>query len=410
VPLKNTSEKFGVIAKSFHWVMMAIILMLLTVGFLMNSLSVSPLRVELVWWHKSFGILVLLLACGRLAWRMINIRPNPEPTLKKWEIALSGVVHFLLYVGFFVMPLSGWIMSSASDFPASFFGLFNLAHIVAKNPDIAHSARAVHNTLAVVIMGLIGLHVAGAFKHHMFDHDGTLRHMRWDNIGLKGGLMLFAVGGIMLAIPSYLMIFGEDEPQQTQQAAQTVTLSNVAQVQAQFSALKWIIDPQASFIKFTATQYGQNFEGQFKHFDAQIFFDTERMENNFVDVEIDLSQIATGDAERDAQTQDKNWFDTANHPSASFIAKSFEREEGNQYIAHGILDLHGVQKPVDLPFQLSVLQNSADAGQTAMMQSELTLNRLDFGIGQGEWQKTDIIGDNVKISIYVKARSALPAQ
>src|SRR5262245_39756204 len=120
MPLFNTREKFGLIAKSFHWIMAVLILMLLTMGYKMVTLPPGPDKVWVVMLHKSLGVTVLFLAFGRLAWRLANGRPDPEPTLKKWEVDLSKIVHFLLYAAFFAMPLTGWIMSSAGEYPVSF--------------------------------------------------------------------------------------------------------------------------------------------------------------------------------------------------------------------------------------------------------------------------------------------------
>ena len=77
--LRNTKTTFGVIAKSFHWVIAILILWMLSVGFAMVAIPPSPDKFWVYALHKSFGILILFLMIGRLSWRMISPRPDVLP-------------------------------------------------------------------------------------------------------------------------------------------------------------------------------------------------------------------------------------------------------------------------------------------------------------------------------------------
>src|SRR5688572_25366361 len=94
---RNTKDRFGLIHKSFHWIMAVIILLMLSVGFYMTGLGFSPFKLQIYALHKSFGLLILALLTGRILWRLFDKRPAPVPTLKWWENALSKLVHFALY-------------------------------------------------------------------------------------------------------------------------------------------------------------------------------------------------------------------------------------------------------------------------------------------------------------------------
>ncbi len=65
----------------------------------------------------------------------------------------------------------------------------------------------------------------------------------------------------------------------------------------------------------------------------------------------------------------------------------------------------GTERPLDLPFRLDILVGEK---KEAEMRAEITLNRLEYGVGQGQWQSTDTIGGPVKLSIYVKAEQKKP--
>ena len=183
--LKNTEQGYGAVAKGFHWVIALLILGLLGLGLYMGTLKPGPRMFNLFALHKSFGITVLLLASMRLLWRLINTHPLPLPGHKQWERIMAKLVHGALYCAMFLMPLSGWVMSSAKGFSVSWFGLFTLPNFVPRDKILAHNAVEFHETLAWVLMGLIALHFAGAIKHHLIDRDGTLRRML-PGCGAKG--------------------------------------------------------------------------------------------------------------------------------------------------------------------------------------------------------------------------------
>jgi cytochrome b561/polyisoprenoid-binding protein YceI len=402
MPLFSTPDKFGFIHKTLHWVMGILIIMNLMIGYRMGMMEPSPDKIYVVYFHKSWGILILMLACLRLIVRLGTRRPDPEPTLKKWEIDLSRIVHFLLYVAFFAMPLSGWIMSSGGKYPVPFFGLFNMPDIVPRSAGLSGAARQVHDTLAVVILGLLFLHFSGAAKHHVIDRDNTLRHMTWDRMNYVMGIVLLGILGAFYLVPVYLKFVApeyEPSPQAVHQEAQASPVTQVPQTESS----QWIVDGSVSTIKFTATQSGAPFDGEFKNFTAVIVFDPETVTGH-VDVGIPINQMTTG-SERDAEIGKPDWFDVENFPMARFKAESFEKIAANQYVAHGTLTIRGVAKALDLPFTLDIQEG---APKQVEMKAEITLNRLDFGIGQGEWQKTDMIADAVTISIYVKASLASP--
>ncbi|MCC7304690.1 MAG: cytochrome b/b6 domain-containing protein [Alphaproteobacteria bacterium] len=393
--LRNTKDRFGLISKSFHWIMAILILMMLAMGFKMVQIPPGPDKLWVVMLHKSLGLLILMLACGRLLWRLASPRPDPTPTLKWWEDSLARIVHALLYVAFFAMPLSGWVMSSAGRYPVLFFGI-EMPRIAPQSRAIMEIAREIHDTAAFVLIGLLALHFAGALKHHFIDRDATLKRMTYNRLGFAGGAVLALIGGAGLLLP--LSIEFSEGPEEAQEAVATVQQPQAA-IKAPDLPL-WTIDKTQSFIKFQATQYGQTFEGKFPGFDGQIYFDPAKPERCMISITIPMTMIDTGSADRDKQAAAKEWFWTDMYKEAVFETQAIEQgppSKPQQYTAHGRLTLRGVTKEIDLPFTLDIHDGLAE------MRAELALSRLDFGIGQGEWAKTDAVGDAVKISVYVKA-------
>jgi cytochrome b561 len=175
---------------SLHWTIAIAILALLATGAVMVRLTPgSSLQLDLYQLHKSVGIAVLALSVARLLWRLFDPVPPLPVSLKRWEAALARATHIGFYVLVIVLPLSGWMMVSASvwNIPTVVFGLFTLPHLPVlaslqdKKP-VEDALKEVHEALAIGILVLLLLHVAGALKHHFVLRDDTLARMlpgRW---------------------------------------------------------------------------------------------------------------------------------------------------------------------------------------------------------------------------------------
>jgi cytochrome b561 len=177
-------DSFNPVAKTFHWVMAALIIGMVAVGLYMSDLPVSPQKFTIYKLHKATGMILLGLVALRLLWRMASPRPRPLPTHSPLEKFLATLVHIVLYGCMFLMPISGYVMSSAMNYPISIFGWFELPRLIAKNPALADFMKDVHETLGNVIIGAFALHVIGALKHHIIDKDATLNRMlpfNWGN-------------------------------------------------------------------------------------------------------------------------------------------------------------------------------------------------------------------------------------
>lgn len=159
-----------------HWLMAALILALLPLGFYMQGLPLSPAKLQLYAWHKWAGMTVLLLAVLRLAWRLTHRPPPPLPG-PAWQLQIAALTHALLYLLLFAVPLAGWLMSSAKGFPVVWFGLLPLPDLVGRDEALGRLFQIAHQGLAWGMAVLVLLHLAAALKHHWVDRDGTLARM-----------------------------------------------------------------------------------------------------------------------------------------------------------------------------------------------------------------------------------------
>lgn len=174
--IKNTDQRYGIIAIFLHWLMAILILGLIALGWYMTGLVIGIEKLKLYGWHKEFGVLVLMLVVLRLIWRLANNLPSLASlaTLERWG---ARTVHWAFYGFMFAVPISGWMMSSATGLPVSFFGLFVLPDLISANEQARQLLVVTHKWLAYGLLATICLHIAAALKHHFINKDDILKRM-----------------------------------------------------------------------------------------------------------------------------------------------------------------------------------------------------------------------------------------
>jgi polyisoprenoid-binding protein YceI len=155
---------------------------------------------------------------------------------------------------------------------------------------------------------------------------------------------------------------------------------------------------KGSTLGFATTWAGDPLQGRLERWTADIVFSPYDLGHSKVSVSIDTTSAKTGDDQRDASLPSSDWFDAAAHPKATFTATKFDHSGGDRYVAHGVLNLRGVSKPMDLPFRLTI------AGDTAKVSAETSLDRLAFGVGQGDFQSTDQVPAKVAVRVELTAK------
>lgn len=175
--LTNTNQSYGSIAKFFHWLIALLVIVLLPVGYFMGDIGDKSLKLQAFNLHKLFGLTVLALITLRLLWRWANPVPSLPLEMASWERLLEKTVKAFFYIALFVMPLSGWIFSTAAGHPPHLGHYTLAAPFIPLSKTLADQIFNIHATFAVIIIGLLCLHIAGAFKHHFINKDNVLRRM-----------------------------------------------------------------------------------------------------------------------------------------------------------------------------------------------------------------------------------------
>lgn len=165
-------------AKAFHWIMAILIGGLLVLGLYMQDLPLSPQKLELYSWHKWFGVTVFVLVWFRLAWRRSHRPPDLSESLSPRLRYAAHVGHTLLYVLMILIPLSGWLMSSAKGFQTVWFGLVPIPDLIGKSRALGDLLQQLHKALNIILMLTLTGHILAAMWHHFVLKDDTLRRMR----------------------------------------------------------------------------------------------------------------------------------------------------------------------------------------------------------------------------------------
>ena len=164
------------------------------------------------------------------------------------------------------------------------------------------------------------------------------------------------------------------------------------------AAASYTADPQQSRLEFVGVQAGAEFKGVFQKFTANVDFAPEALAGSRIDVQIDMNSVDSKDKDRDTTIRGKDVFDVAHNPTAHYVTKSITKT-ATGFAAVGSLTLRGVTKDVPIEFQFT------NQGAGAKLSGSAKLNRLDFGVGQGDWKSTETIADAVKINFSLVLKS-----
>lgn len=176
--LRNSADSFGAVTRLVHWAMALGILGMLPFGLYIARMEVTAASFPLFGYHKAIGILLLTLGALRLAWHRASHPPGPiSGGTPAWQLNLARATHIGLYVLMVAVPVTGLVASVATGLPIRPFGLFTVPQFLTPSEPLAEAGFRLHGALAMVLAGLIALHVAGALKRHLVDRDRTLLRM-----------------------------------------------------------------------------------------------------------------------------------------------------------------------------------------------------------------------------------------
>jgi len=169
-------------------------------------------------------------------------------------------------------------------------------------------------------------------------------------------------------------------------------------------AAQWKVDTNHSILSFKVRHLFSKVDGRFDDWSASLNFDPDRIEEGGVTVEIQAASVTTDNDRRDADLRSPNFFDVEKYPTLSFKSDKITKE-GDGYILHGALSMHGVTKEVSFPFEFNGSGSDPGGNTRAGFSASLSLNRKDYGM---VWNRAldsggMLLGDDVDIDISIEA-------
>lgn len=169
---------YTVTAKLLHWSMAALLVCQYAVAWTMPHIGRNTVPDQLINLHFSLGTLLLFVAIARLAWRWTHPEPTPLAGIPPWQVHSARLVHVLIYLLLFALPILGWMNASWRGFDVSFFGLFVMPKLLATRAAGFGWTGDIHALLSnYALTGLVGLHVLAALYHGLIRKDGVLARM-----------------------------------------------------------------------------------------------------------------------------------------------------------------------------------------------------------------------------------------
>ena len=157
---------------------------------------------------------------------------------------------------------------------------------------------------------------------------------------------------------------------------------------------------RAGSLQFIGEQQGERFEGRFERFTPSIRFDATDLAASSFDVLIELASANTDNEERDEALQGEDFFAIAAFPKARFVTTAMRRVDATHFEADATLTIRDRTVAIKFPFVFEAVANGA------RLTAKVTLDRLAFGLGAGDWASEDDIGHQVEVRVDLELSRA----
>jgi cytochrome b561 len=169
--------RYSTVSITLHWLIAA--LLVAQIFFIYGRGMVDAgLASQFMPLHKALGVTILMLTVLRVIWRLVHPFKPLASAMPVWQKAIARVTHVGFYLVLIMLPMTGWVASSAALRPFTWFGLFNWPLLpVDEDRGFARQAMGLHDSLALMLYVLLALHAAGVLKHYFIDRDNVLARM-----------------------------------------------------------------------------------------------------------------------------------------------------------------------------------------------------------------------------------------
>ena len=353
-------ERYTTVAIGLHWLMAFLILCMLAVGKYMVSLDeTSHLRFTLTQWHKTIGVLLLLLAVARLLWRLTHRAPAHPQTAPLWEKFAAHGSHIILYALLFIAPITGWMLVSVSPLNIDTL-LFNAIpwphlpwlHNVADKESVVGQYHDYHTWATGVLILLLFVHIAAGLKHHFVNKDAVLTRISpVRGSGSTSGILASIIIGCALiagAVFTYNKLNGVSVPMS---AGSSSEVSLVATIMG-----------EATPISFTETKVTSS------------LIETDPSSST-LQASVTTASVVSDNIQVFSSLPMPEWFNSEQYPTATFEATRIE------LLSPGVFDVSGELTIKDTTLVQNFTMQITESEGVTSASGEFTVNRFEYNLG-----------------------------
>lgn len=171
--LFNNKTKYGLVAIVFHWITFFILLFQIPLGFYLEDLEFSDFKMSVEYYHSILGVIIFYIILFRLIWKSLNASPLDSNQVKSWQLVISKINHWLLYVSLLTISISGILKKLLSGEEVNF--LFKSVSLDYFNFEIVNISERVHSSSVILLIVLIIIHILAVVYHHIFLKEPILK-------------------------------------------------------------------------------------------------------------------------------------------------------------------------------------------------------------------------------------------
>lgn len=168
--------QYGAVAKIFHWLIVALLLVQYPLGWLMPDIHGGMTPGAGMTFHVSIGLVIVVLIVLRLVWRLTH-PVAPESSLPPWQRLTAEAAHWLLYILVLATTATGWLFASFRGWSISFFYLMPFPMLASGNAAAVRAVDGLHQAMEWALLVVIGIHVAAALAHLFILRDRVMHRM-----------------------------------------------------------------------------------------------------------------------------------------------------------------------------------------------------------------------------------------
>jgi cytochrome b561 len=177
------TNRFGVGARLFHWLVVLLLLVQIPAGIAMIAPGLEQGSIDVLFvLHKGLGVMLLLVVVARVLWRLTHSAPTMSEAIPERERRIATVMHGVIYGVLVVVAGSGYVRVVGGGFPIEMMDVLGLPTLLPLMPEVAEWASLVHRFSTFLLVALVSIHVAEVLRHHLVVQDATLARM-WPPLG-----------------------------------------------------------------------------------------------------------------------------------------------------------------------------------------------------------------------------------